>query len=35
MEVYEFTIEEVNKMIAEGKIVDGKSISGIQMFQIK
>jgi ADP-ribose pyrophosphatase len=35
MEVFEFTIDEVNKMIAEGKIVDGKSISGIYMFQNK
>jgi ADP-ribose pyrophosphatase len=29
MEVFEFTIDEVNRMITEGKIVDGKSISGI------
>ena len=35
MEVYEFTLDEVNKMITEGRIVDGKSISGIHMFQNK
>jgi len=33
MEVFEFTLEEVNAMIAEGKIVDSKSISGIHFYQ--
>jgi hypothetical protein len=33
MKVFEFTIDEVNRMITEGKIVDGKSISGIFMFK--
>jgi len=35
MEVYEFTLEEINKMISDGKIVDSKTISGIHYYQIK
>jgi ADP-ribose diphosphatase len=33
MEIHELTIQEVDKMIAEGKIVDGKSISGLYYFK--
>jgi ADP-ribose pyrophosphatase len=33
MEVFEFTLNEVNKMITEGKIVDGKTISGVHFYQ--
>lgn len=33
MEVYELTIEEIDKMIAEGKIVDGKTISGLYFYK--
>ncbi len=35
MEVFEFTLEEVNKMITDGKIVDSKTISGIHFYQIQ
>ena len=35
MEVYEFTLEEVNEMITSGKIVDAKTISGIHFYQNK
>jgi ADP-ribose pyrophosphatase len=35
MEIYEFTIEEVDKMISEGKIVDSKSISGVYFYKNK
>ncbi len=33
MEVYELTLDEVNKMISSGKIVDAKTISGIHFWQ--
>jgi ADP-ribose pyrophosphatase len=33
MEVYELTLNEVNKMISSGKIVDAKTISGIHFWQ--
>lgn len=35
MEVFEFTLGEVNKMITNGKIVDSKTISGIHFYQIQ
>ncbi len=35
MEVYEFTLDEINSMIANGEIVDSKSISGIHYYQIR
>lgn len=34
MEVYEFTIEEINKMISSGEIVDAKTICGIHYFSL-
>lgn len=33
MEIYEFTLSEINDMITSGKIVDAKTISGIHYFQ--
>ena len=33
MEVYELTIDEIDKMMAEGKIVDGKTISGLYFYK--
>lgn len=33
MEVYELTIEEIDKMVAEGKIVDAKTISGLYFYK--
>lgn len=33
MEVFELTIEEIDKMMAEGKIVDGKTISGLYFYK--
>lgn len=33
MEIHELTIEEVDNMIAEGQIVDGKSISGLYYYK--
>jgi len=33
MEVFEFTLEEVNEMISSGRIVDAKTISGIHFYQ--
>jgi ADP-ribose pyrophosphatase len=35
MEIYELTLEEINEMISEGKIVDAKTISGIHFYQNK
>jgi ADP-ribose pyrophosphatase len=35
MEVFELTLEEVNDMISEGKIVDAKTISGIHHYSLK
>lgn len=35
MEVYEFTLDEVNKMITNGEIVDAKTISGVHFYQIR
>lgn len=35
MEMFELTMEEVDKMIADGKIVDGKSISGLYYYKNK
>lgn len=32
MEVYEFTIEQIKEKIANGELVDAKSISGIMMY---
>lgn len=32
MQVFEYTIDEIKEKIREGKIVDGKSISGIMMY---
>ena len=32
MEVYEFTIDEIKEKIANGELVDAKSISGIMMY---
>jgi ADP-ribose pyrophosphatase len=33
MEVYELTIDEIDKMMMEGKIVDGKTISGLYFYK--
>lgn len=33
MEVYELTIAEVDKMVAEGKIVDAKTLSGLYYYK--
>jgi ADP-ribose pyrophosphatase len=33
MEVYELTLDEVNQMISEEKIVDGKTLSGLYFWQ--
>lgn len=33
MEMFELTMDEVDKMIADGKIVDGKSISGLYYYK--
>ncbi len=35
MEVFEFTLDEINKMITRGEIVDAKTISGIHFYQIR
>jgi ADP-ribose pyrophosphatase len=35
MEVYEFTLDEINEMISKGEIVDSKTISGIHYYQIR
>ncbi len=35
MEVYEFTLNEINEMITSGKIVDAKTISGIHFYENK
>lgn len=32
--VHEFTLDEVNSMIAKGEILDSKTISGIKLFEI-
>ncbi len=33
MEIFEVTLDEANEMISSGKIVDGKTISGIHFYQ--
>jgi len=33
MEVYEFTLDEINQMIMDGKIVDSKTICGIYYYK--
>lgn len=35
MEVFEFTLDEIDKMITDGKIVDSKSISGVYFYKNK
>ncbi|MBK8944216.1 MAG: NUDIX hydrolase [Ignavibacteriae bacterium] len=35
MEIYEFTLDEINEMISSGKIVDAKTISGVHFYQNK
>lgn len=35
MEVFELTIAEVDKMVAEGKIVDAKTLSGLYYYKIR
>ena len=35
MEVFEFTLDEIDKMIDDGKIVDSKSISGVYFYKNK
>ncbi len=34
MEVYEFTLDEINKKIRSGEIVDAKTISGIHFYKL-
>ena len=34
MEVYEFTLEEINEKIRSGEIVDAKTISGIHFYKL-
>ena len=35
MEVYEFTLEEINEKIMSGEIVDAKTISGIHFYKLR
>ena len=34
MEVFEFTIEEIEKKILAGEIIDSKSICGVQLLKL-
>lgn len=35
MEVHEFTIQEINNLISDGKIVDAKTLSGLHFYSVK
>jgi ADP-ribose pyrophosphatase len=35
MEVHEFSIEEINNLISDGKIVDAKTLSGLHFYLVK
>jgi hypothetical protein len=34
MEVHEFTLEEIEKKILVGEIIDSKSICGVQLYKL-